>query len=359
MTGDTVGGVWNFVLELAENLSAHGTEVILATMGGEPSVSQRKEAEAIPGVRFFASSHRLEWMADPWQDVEASGRWLANLEVQFAPDVIHLNTYGHGAVPFHAPVVLTAHSCVFSWWRAVKRTAPPPEWNRYREEVEKSLQAADWITAPSRAMLRALADHYGPVASPARVIANGRSAARFRPTPKEEFILTAGRLWDEAKNLRALAQVASSLPWPVFAAGDQDHPDGRAVSAGGCRLLGRLTPPEMREWYGRAAIYVHPARYEPFGLSVLEAALSGCALVLGDIESLRELWQDAALFVPPENPARLAWAVRTLIAEPQLRAGLAIRSLQRAQTFTAEKMARGYLDAYSAVMARNQAACAS
>ncbi len=31
-----------------------------------------------------------------------------------------------------------------------------------------------------------------------------------------------------------------------------------------------------------------PARYEPFGLSVLEAALSGCALVLGDIPSLRE-----------------------------------------------------------------------
>ena len=52
---------------------------------------------------------------------------------------------------------------------------------------------------------------------------------------------------------------------------------------------------------GRAAIYALPARYEPFGLSILEAALSGCALVIGDIPSLREIWADAALFVPSDG----------------------------------------------------------
>ena len=64
-------------------------------------------------------------------------------------------------------------------------------------------------------------------------------------------------------------------------------------------MLGRLSAGELADWYARAAIYALPARYEPFGLSALEAALSGCALVLGDIPSLREIWGDAALFVPP------------------------------------------------------------
>ncbi len=66
--------------------------------------------------------------------------------------------------------------------------------------------------------------------------------------------------------------------------------------------VGRLGPEEMREQYARAAIFAHPARYEPFGLSVLEAALSGCALVLGDISSLRELWREPLSSSGPTTP---------------------------------------------------------
>ena len=67
------------------------------------------------------------------------------------------------------------------------------------------------------------------------------------------------------------------------------------------RLLGKLSESELARHYARAAIYCLPARYEPFGLSVLEAALSGCALVLGDIPSLRENWTGAAEFAPPDD----------------------------------------------------------
>ena len=45
-----------------------------------------------------------------------------------------------------------------------------------------------------------------------------------------------------------------------------------------------------------------PARYEPFGLSILEAALSGCALVLGDLPSLRELWDRRGDVRPAGRP---------------------------------------------------------
>ena len=55
-------------------------------------------------------------------------------------------------------------------------------------------------------------------------------------------------------------------------------------------FAGQLTTAEVRNVINTASIYALPARYEPFGLSILEAALSGCALVLGDImQSARTL----------------------------------------------------------------------
>ena len=61
------------------------------------------------------------------------------------------------------------------------------------------------------------------------------------------------------------------------------------------------------------AIYASPARYEPFGLGVLEAALSSCALVLGDSPTLREPWSDAALFVPPDDHDALLTALADVV----------------------------------------------
>ena len=96
----------------------------------------------------------------------------------------------------------------------------------------------------------------------------------------------------------------------MLVAGDGRHPEGGgAGELENLRHLGRLAPADLASWLGRAAIYALPARYEPFGLSILEAALAGCALVLGDIDSLRELWDGCALFVPPEDDDALAEAL--------------------------------------------------
>ncbi len=356
MTGDTVGGVWTFTLELARALGAHGVSVTLAAMGGEPSPAQRAEAGRIANLRIVSSSHKLEWMDDPWADVAASGRWLRDIENEWRPQMIHLNTLGHGALPWQAPVVLTAHSCVLSWWKAVKGGRAPAEWDRYRGEVGRSLRGADALTAPSRAMLRALEANYGPDLPGERgVVPNGRSAGLFRPAPKEPFVLTAGRLWDEGKNAAAVAALAGKLYWPVYMAGEAGV---KSESLAGCRMLGHLSADELAEWLGRASIYVLPARYEPFGLSALEAALSGCALVLGDIASLREIWQDAAVFVPPEDAGRLRDAVADLIGDPGRRTEMAQRALARARLFPPERMAAGFLDVYQAAAGR-RFACAS
>jgi glycogen synthase len=359
MTADTVGGVWTYALELAEALVMSGIEVVLATFGGHPTDAERSKAGRIRGLRLSTSDFKLEWMSDPWDDVAASGQWLLDLEAQYCPDIVHLNSFGHGALNWRNPTVLTAHSCVASWWRAVKGRSLPPEWDRYVSEVTRAVRSVDILVAPSRAMLRAIEFHYGPGLPPTRVAPNGCDPHRFCSSFKEPLILTAGRLWDEAKNAASVACIADRLPWPVFLAGDDCSPDGMQASFDGCRMLGRLASEAMAEWYSRASIYALPARYEPFGLSALEAALSGCALVLGDIPSLREVWEDAAVYVSPDDPDALQAAICELIVDEARRYAMARLAGARARAFTPERMASAYLDAYSAAIDIRRLACAS
>jgi glycogen(starch) synthase len=100
----------------------------------------------------------------------------------------------------------------------------------------------------------------------------------------------------------------------------------------------------------QAGIYALPARYEPFGLSVLEAALSGCALVLGGIDSLQELWDDAACYVPPGDVDALAATITTLAGDDHARVTLAARARTRARERTPERMAAAYRDLYQEVL---------
>jgi glycogen(starch) synthase len=345
MTTDTVGGVWTYALELCRALGRHGVEVALATMGSPLDPVQAAEAASVPGLQVCESAYRLEWMREPWADIDAAGDWLLDLERRVAPDVVHLNGYCHGHLPFAAPVLVAGHSCVLSWWWAVKGEAAPLDWAVYSERVARGLRGADLVAAPTAAMLRRLQALYGPLQH-ARVIPNGRRAGLFPPLPKEPCVLGAGRLWDEAKNVAALARVAPRLSWPVLVAGDGEHPDGRSTPLENVRPLGRLASVDLAQWLGRAAIYALPARYEPFGLSILEAALAGCALVLGDIDSLRELWGGCALFVPPDDGAALEEALNGLIHDAVQRRRLALRARRRALEFTPERMADGYLQAY-------------
>jgi len=348
MTADPVGGVWTFALELCACLARDGVDVTLATLGAPLTSTQRSAVAGLPGVVLEESSFRLEWMAEPWADLERAGRWLLRLEREHRPEVIHLNHLVHGDLSWSAPVLITGHSCVASWWQAVHGAALPAEWDTYKLRVRRSLRAADWVAAPTQAMLSELDRHHGPLPHTA-VVPNGRDPACFsRDRRKEHLVLCAGRLWDAAKNVQALEDAAPLLSWPVCLAGEATSPDGgRAQIAGtALHLLGPLAPMELASWYARAAIYALPARYEPFGLTALEAALSGCALLLGDIPSLREVWGDAAWYAAPDDPVSLRRRLQELIWNAAARTELAERAGKVAARLSPEGTARGYLEIY-------------
>jgi glycogen(starch) synthase len=348
MTTDPIGGVWNYTLDLCRELRY--CEIALASMGRPLHPGERQEIARLPNVELFESAFALEWMRDPWPEVAAAGDWLYSLAERIEPSLVHLNQYAHGAIPWRMPCLIVGHSCVYSWFDAVRAQPPGEEWCRYRSMVMRGLGGADRVTAPSCWMLSELERIYGGF-NTAAAIPNGRHPLGFAPAPKEKFIFTAGRLWDPAKNIAVLDQIAASLRWPIYAAGDESAPDGDRATLHNLHRLGRLDSAAVGRWMAHAAIFALPARYEPFGLSILEAALAGCALVVGDIPSLREIWRDCALFVPPDDSDAIARALQSLTADPGRRRELARSARRRAQEFTPARTAQAYLTMYQKMLA--------
>jgi glycosyltransferase involved in cell wall biosynthesis len=351
LVADCVGGVWQYSLELAGGLSNRGTEVVLAVAGPPPTAAQRAQAEAICGLRIAVLEVGLDWLADGERELAPLRERLLALAERDEVDLVHLNGAGLGDLPTDRPVIATQHSCLATWWQAMRPEAPlPGAWQWHRARMAAGLRAAAAVIAPSAAFAAQIRQAYGADLE-LEVVRNGRSPHRFGPCARRQaVVITAGRLWDEAKNVRTLDAAAAGVLWPVLAAGPTGGPDGQRVVLENAFALGPIEAAEMRRRLARAGVFVSLAAYEPFGLAVLEAALSGCALVLSDIPTFRELWGDAAVFVAPDDAAEARNAINRLIADGGARASLAARARRRALTYAPEACTQATLEVYRRVL---------
>jgi glycosyltransferase involved in cell wall biosynthesis len=355
MTADAVGGVWSYSLDLARLLAARGIEIVLAVMGPEPDAAQRAEAESIPHLELRHRPFDLEWFEHASAAELARSRgWLRDIAEERDIDLVHLNGYAHAAAGWRIPVVVVAHSCVYSWWFAVHGTAPPNEYRIYRQRVAAGLRAASAVIAPTRWMLETLRSIYRLPLTESEVIPNF-TLSRARPVAKEAFVMASGRFWDTAKNLMLLDKIAPDVEWPICVAGNLEGPEVASGAPKNVRTMGQLSRSDVAEWLAKAAMFAHPARYEPFGLAVLEAAMNECALVLSDVPSLRELWEGCAVFANPDEPREWIHKLNVLIANAGERSELARRARRRAVEFVPEMTAVRYLDIYRRVTAGRQA----
>jgi glycogen(starch) synthase len=347
MTTDAVGGVWTFSLELARGLAAQGTATVLAVLGPAPQPRQRAEAACVPGLKLVALPLDLEWRDRTGPLSPEARRFLREAARAAEAEIVHVNGFREAAAGYDVPVVAVAHSCVRTWWAACRRGVLPAEWAAYGHGVREGLDASAAVVAPTAAFLVGFEAAWGAVAG-SRVIPNGIAALGPMPVGKEDIILAAGRLWDEAKNIAALGRVADDLPWPVLVAG------AGAALWPGVRPQGELPRDELRHLMGRAAIFVSPARYEPFGLAVLEAAAAGCALVLADTPTFHEVWKGAAVFVDPDDETSLVHAIEGLCARPG-RQALQRAARARAARYSAARVTDSYRDLYARLAAPGEA----
>lgn len=356
MTADAVGGVWQYSADLAAALVQRGAEVLLAIMGPRPSEAQKQQVMPIRGVTLAESDYALEWMPNPWDDVDAAGKWLLDLAADFDAGLIHLNGYSHASLQWGRPVVVMAHSCVYSWWRAIYRCTPGDDWAEYRRRVVEGLAASDLVAAPSAYMRRALHEEYGIGTEKIRVIHNFSRAWPSSRKAKQPTLLAAGRIWDPAKNLGLIEQIAPKLDWQIRVAGSERGPESSTSRADSIHFLGPLPHAHLLDEMERASIFLHPALYEPFGLAVLEAASRTCCLVLSDIPSLRELWSGAALFVDPHDPGQWTFEINKLIRDANKRNALAQRAYSHSRKYRAKAAVSKYWNVYRSLVDSRPAA---
>lgn len=341
---DAVGGVWTYSLELARALGEWDVETVLAVIGPPPSAAQRRDAAAF---RLVETGLPLDWTAKRPSEVRRTACGLAELADRIGADIVQLNSAALLAdCTFSAPVVVVQHSCVATWWRAVRDGPLPRDFDWRRELIECGLHAADAVVAPSASFAAHLSRVYA-LARPVRCIHNGRRALPMKKRPSEDFVLSVGRLWDDGKNAAVLDAAAGQLRVPVEAIGPLSGPNGTAVTFDNLETPGELRLDAIAERLAARPIFASPALYEPFGLSVLEAAQAGCALVLSDIPTFRELWGGAAAFADPTDPSAFASAIERLLDEPHRRTELATAARLRALRYTPEAMASRMAQLYA------------
>lgn len=349
MTVDAVGGVWRYALDLAAELRRHDHEVVLAGLGPRPSANQRSEAERLAELIWLDTP--LDWMTAHEADLDGLPAELDALVRRYAIDVLHLNAPSQACgITGGCPVVAVSHSCVVTWFHAVRQKPVPPEWRWQNERNRRGFDRAEVVIAPSASHAALLERCYGPIEG-LDVVRNAVRPETPAGAGRERFGLAAGRWWDEGKGGAALEAAAGSCRWPLLAAGPVEGPDGAACSFSAVKRLGEVAGSEVRALMARAAVFISPSIYEPFGLAALEAADAGTPLLLADIPTYRELWEDAALFFTPGDAAALAEAFNTLAADPALRQRLGRAAKQRARRFSPERQAARMIAIYGSVCA--------
>ena len=302
LTTDAVGGVWRYTADLVRGLDARGVGCVVAVLGPKASGAQVRDVESVKGARVVQTGLPLDWTAEDAAALAHASERLAALAALTGAASVHLHAPALvGEARWAAPVVAVGHSCVGTWWAAVRGGALPEDLAWRAAATGAGLHRAAAVLAPSAAQARAMRELYGTM--PIAVVHNGVAPRQPVRGGRERAVLTAGRLWDEGKGMAALDVAAGRLGAPVRAAGPLEGPNGARIGLAHIEALGVLDAEGMQRAFGAARVFASLARYEPFGLAVLEAAQAGMRLVLSDIPSFRELWDGAATFVAPgEDP---------------------------------------------------------
>ena len=253
------------------------------------------------------------------------------------------------------PAVLTAHDM------AIYRH---PEWFpggqtlSTRLVVPRSMQRADAIVAVSASTARDVSELFGVEDGRLEVVPEGVSG-RFQPMPAERlddvrrrlglpgrYILFVGTI-EPRKNLPTLLDGWSRMRGrpPVVVAGTwgwrcEDVRERLERLAPEVRVLGPVSGDDLPGLYNLAACLAHPAWYEGFGLTPLEAMACGVPVVASGVSSLPEVVGDAGLLVDPADVEGWTDALERVCGDVEVAATLRRRGILRAAEFTWSRAAQ-------------------
>lgn len=187
-----------------------------------------------------------------------------------------------------------------------------------------------------------------PIVGPPRIIPNTIDTRQYDPNaPKDpNRVVFLGR--DEPRKgldllLEAFADLRSSRPSAELVVMGASRPD-----VPGVRFLGPVDDETKQRELAAAAVFVAPnTGGESFGLVVLEALASGCAVVASALPAFHFVAEDAALYAPVGDVAAIRRALGTFLSDADVREEYQRRARLRVSTFDRERVVADYLKLYA------------
>jgi glycosyltransferase involved in cell wall biosynthesis len=282
-------------------------------------------------------------------------------------DLVHFTNFNH-PIRYKGNFICTVHDLIMHMFPSGAQTKSLVRKIAYRLIMRDTRRAAK-ILVPSNAtasdcrLLLGMKDSrmsviplgapIHPVVSPDE---SAKTLAKFGITGN--FLLFVSR-WERYKGLDTLLESFAILraEFPDLqlvicgkpVATSPDVADLVSVAkAGGLKVItpGFVTDTELSTLYQTASIYVHPSRYEGFGLMILEAFAAGVPVVTSTASCLPEVAGEAALLANPNDSTELAEKISDILSNPELAATLRELGLARAAEYTWAKTAAATHDAY-------------
>jgi glycosyltransferase involved in cell wall biosynthesis len=315
-------GIGRYTAELLKGLAATGNDEVVAT-----AFTARGAAGLgliVPdGVSVRARRIPARLLRGLWQrwDHPTVGLSAGRLDVFHATNFV-LPPTGRAAG------VVTVHDLSFLQVRdAVDRASLA-----YRELVPRSVERAERVLTPSRAVAAEVVAEYG--LDPAHVVPvhlgvdpawgqvrPDREWARSRRLP-EDYVVAVGTL-EPRKNLQRLVDAAAALlnqdpgaPDLVLVGppGWGDALDLDRFPPGRVHMTGFLGDADLARVVAGSRALAFPSRYEGFGLPPLEALACGRPVVVSDLPVMHEVLGGHARYVATDDTDAWAQALSTLPA---------------------------------------------
>lgn len=253
------------------------------------------------------------------------------------------------------PTVVTMHDVSF---------IAHPEWFRWREGARRrwlaqhSMAHAEAIISVSGFTRSEILRLYDVPSARVRVVLSGITPRRTtrQDDSSKPLILFVGSIFNRRHLptlIRSTAKVRRTYPTAelTIVGDDRTYPSQdlaalvrRANLQEAVSLRSYVPESELDELYQRATVFVFLSEYEGFGLTPLEAMSAGVPVVVADTPVARELYGDAALFVPVADVAATTTAILTLLGDKPLRDRQRQRAEARLPTFTWRRAADETLD---------------
>jgi glycosyltransferase involved in cell wall biosynthesis len=265
------------------------------------------------------------------EKVVAGGRgtWWEQRELrmavnQDAPDLFFAPAYT-APMGLRPPFAVTIHDISFT---------AHPEWFRTREGLRRR-----WLTRRTARLARHIFTdsefsrdeihrHYTVPKDRIQVVYPGFIMRPHRHPPRERILLFSGSLFNRRRLpdlIAAFAIATRDNPTARFIIVGEDRtwpPQDLAAVAAAHGVAGRtelrsyISDDELASLYARAAVFGFLSEYEGFGLTPLEALAAGTPIVVLDSSVAREVYGDAATYVPQGDIAATADAIRVHLAHP-------------------------------------------